>query len=169
METIYSFDPIADENSRILILGSIPGKESLCKQQYYGHERNSFWRVMFTLLDQPFTDDYDERKRALLDSGIALWDVVKSCEREGSLDANIKHPVINDFGGFFDRYPGIGQVFFNGRTAYHLFKKYVGFTFPGISFTYLGSTSPAHAIRFSQRIDDWRKILADKGGNDGIL
>lgn len=156
---IYSFDPIVNDNSRALILGSIPGKESLRKLQYYGHDRNYFWRVIYALMGEAYQQDYNERKRFLLTNGIALWDVVKSCEREGSLDANIKNPIANDFPTFFKCHPNIKHVFFNGRMAYNIFKKQVGFMFEGVMFTYLGSTSPAHAVKFEERIDDWHKIL----------
>lgn len=157
---IYSFGPIVDENSEILILGSMPGGESLRKSQYYGYDRNTFWKVLFDLFGEEFRQDYDERIEFLLRNHIALWDVVKSCERKGSLDSNIKDPTINDFRSFFNGYPKILRVFFNGRTAYNLFKKNVGFSFDGLIFSYLGSTSPAYAVSFSQRIKDWSQILA---------
>lgn len=144
----------------MLILGSIPGIESLRKKEYYGHERNDFWRIMYYLLNEEYVSDYSERVRFLIKHGIALWDVVKSCEREGSADTNIKHPVVNDFNGFFSSYPRIRHVFFNGRAAYKLFRKYIGFYFEsGITFTYLRSTSPAYAAVFERKISDWRAIL----------
>ena len=157
-ERIGSFAPVADSRSETLILGSIPGAESLRKQQYYGFERNAFWRVMFVLLDEPPTDDYEEKKRVLLRHGIALWDVIESCERAGSLDANIKNAKANDFASFFAAHPRIRRVFFNGQKAHNTFKRQVGMVFDGISFTALGSTSPAHAVPFEKRIADWRQI-----------
>lgn len=158
MQTIYSFDPIADENSRILILGSMPGGESLRKQQYYGYPRNNFWRIVFELMGEVFSEDYEEKKRFLLRNGIALWDVIKSCKRQGSLDANIKNAIVNDFPNFFARYPKINHVFFNGRTAYDIFKKHVGFS-NDRSYTYLYSTSPAHAVPYSVKLDNWCQIV----------
>ncbi len=159
MNTIYSFGPIADEQSRILILGSIPGKESLRKQQYYGHTQNAFWRLMSTLLDEPFHEDYEDRIGMLLRHHIALWDVIKSCERESSLDAHIKNAVVNDFASLFAAHPKITHIFFNGQKAFDTFARHVGFEFHGLSFERLGSTSPAHAISFEKRLKDWQRIL----------
>lgn len=158
MQIIYSFDPIVDNNSSMLILGSMPGGESLRKEQYYGYERNSFWRIVFKLMDEPFCKSYKQKKQFLLRNGIALWDVVKSCERQGSLDANIKRAIVNDFPSFFNEHPKINRVFFNGRTAYDIFKKHVGFT-DDRTYTYLYSTSPAHAVPFSVKLDNWRQIV----------
>jgi hypoxanthine-DNA glycosylase len=159
METLIGFPPIEDERSRILILGSMPSVASLKKGQYYGHPHNAFWRLMPELLGEPFTEDYGERKAMLLRHGIALWDVVYRCERAGSLDANIKNPQINDFPSFFSIHPLIRRVYFNGAVAYNLFRRYAGLSFPGITFARLGSTSPAHAVLFEQRLADWRQIL----------
>jgi double-stranded uracil-DNA glycosylase len=159
METLSGFPPIADSISRILILGSMPGEASLRKAQYYGHPQNAFWRLMATLLCEPFTEDYAQRTAMLLRHGVALWDVVNRCERTGSLDSNIKNPKINDFTSFFSLHPAIRRVYFNGQTAYNLFCKNVGFAFTGIAFARLGSTSPAHAVAFEKRIADWRQIL----------
>jgi TDG/mug DNA glycosylase family protein len=114
METLRGFAPIADENSRILILGSMPSVASLRKGQYYGHPQNAFWRLMPALLGEPFTEDYAQRTAMLLRHGVALWDVLKSCEREGSLDSNIKRPEVNDFAAFFDAHPRISRVYLNG-------------------------------------------------------
>jgi len=144
----------------VLILGSIPGIESLRKGQYYGHERNAFWYLIYALFGEEYQQDYGERTRFLLRHGIALWDVVKSCERYGSLDSNIKVPVINDFNWFFSTHPYVKHVFFNGRTAYSLFRKHVGFSFEGVTFTYLKSTSPAHAVAFEKKLEDWQQILS---------
>ena len=175
MEPLYGFAPIADKNSRILILGSMPSVMSLHRGQYYGNPQNAFWRLMEELLDETFHDDYAQRTALLLRHGVALWDVLRSCERAGSLDSNIKRPEVNDFTAFFDAHPRISRVYLNGGKAYALFKKHVGFTFPGIEFARLGSTSPAHAVPFEERLVDWRRILplarlkgADMDGVSGI-
>lgn len=159
METICGFPPIADMRSRILILGSMPGVASLRKSQYYGHPQNAFWRLISALLCEPFSEDYGEKTAMLLRHGVALWDVVHRCERAGSLDAHIKNPEINDFASFFSAHPGIRHVYFNGQTAYTLFKKNLGLAFPGVEFVRLGSTSPAHAVSFEARVAEWQKIL----------
>jgi len=159
METIYSFDPVVDSHSRILILGSMPGKESLRKHQYYGHTQNAFWRLMSALLNEPFFEDYQKRLDMLLRHDIALWDVIKSCERKSSLDSDIKNAAAHDFAAFFSAYPKVSHVFFNGHMAYNTFARQVGFEFAGITFERLGSTSPAHAISFEKRLEDWKRIL----------
>ena len=159
MDTIHCFAPIADSHSEILILGSMPGVQSLLKKQYYGHDRNSFWRMIYALYGEPYDEDYDRRVAFLLCQHIALWDVIQSCQRQGSLDANIKDPVINDFTHFFAAHPRISRVYFNGRKAHALFKQHVGFAYPGLQFDYLGSTSPAHAKSFDKKVAEWRRIL----------
>ncbi len=158
MDALCGFPPIADTRSRILILGSMPSEASLRKQQYYGHPQNTFWKLMPALLDEAFAEDYGERKAMLLRHGIALWDVLRRCEREGSLDSNIKKPEVNDFPAFFAEHPGIRRVYLNGGMAYSLFKKHVGFA-PGMEYVRVGSTSPAHAISFETRLADWRRML----------
>lgn len=158
MSVIYSFDPVVDTGCRTLVLGSIPGKESLRRRQYYGHAQNAFWRLMSALLCEPLYEEYGERLAMLLRHRIALWDVIRSCERQGSLDAHIRNAVVNDFAAFFAAYPRITRVFFNGQAAYQTFARAVGFDFEGISFERLGSTSPAHAISFEKRLADWSRL-----------
>ncbi|WPV65956.1 DNA-deoxyinosine glycosylase [Chitinophaga sp. LS1] len=82
-----AFSPIVDENSKILILGTMPGERSLQQQQYYGHKGNQFWKLIFTLVDKPLSDNYEDKKRLLLNKGIALWDVLEYCERTSSADS----------------------------------------------------------------------------------
>jgi len=90
---IYSFEPIADEKCKVLILGTMPGVMSLKKQQYYGYDRNAFWRIMYALFDLVPDDDYERRKHFVLEHHIAVWDVLMACEREGSSDSDIKNPI----------------------------------------------------------------------------
>ena len=103
MSTVTGFPPIADNNAIILILGSMPSIKSLEQQQYYAHPRNSFWFIMTTLLGDKSDLDYAERKALLLHNKIALWDVLNTCQRKGSLDSSIKNEtiVVNDFNKFF--------------------------------------------------------------------
>ena len=159
MDTIHCFSPVVDSRSEKLILGSMPGAESLRKQQYYGHERNSFWRVIYALFDMPYDDDYDRRTQFLLRHHIALWDVIGRCRRQGSLDSSIRQPQVNDFAAFFTAHPRIKHVYFNGRKAYSLFEKNVGFGNTHLQYTYLWSTSPAHAKPFEQKVENWRQLL----------
>lgn len=158
MPVVRSFPPIVDSNSRILILGSMPGQESLRKQQYYAHPRNQFWKIIFTLFEEPIEESYSKRIAFLRDRGIALWDVINVCFREGSLDSSIKEEKVNDFKAFFSQYPNIKYVYFNGVKAYETFRKKIGFDFPGLTFKKLPSTSPANAVKFEIKLREWAEI-----------
>lgn len=163
MSDIESFPPIADARARILILGSIPGAASLQAQQYYAHPRNQFWPILGELLGFDPAADYAVKTQALRDAGIALWDVVKSCHRPGSLDSNIaKHSVVtNDFAGFLREHTKIGTVFFNGATAEQTFRRLVlpSLNAEDLHLRRLPSTSPAHAgLNFSQKLVSWRVV-----------
>lgn len=165
MSDIRSFPPIADENARILILGSIPGKASLAAGEYYAHPRNQFWPIMAELLGLGVLTDYSCKTKALIASHIALWDVMQSCYRSGSLDAAIDKEsiVVNDFSTFFNRHSRINRVFFNGTAAEQAFRRLVLPTLEltAVTFYRLPSTSPAHAaMNLQQKLDFWRQILA---------
>ncbi|MGZ5000921.1 MAG: DNA-deoxyinosine glycosylase [Methylomonas sp.] len=164
MTEVFSFPPIAGKGARILILGSMPGKVSLEAHQYYAHPRNLFWPIMGELVGAYPGLDYPERTRILIANGIALWDVLKSCRRPGSLDANIDKSsmVINDFKAFFEAHPQIKRVFFNGATAEHGFRRHVlpDLSAEGLAFRRLPSTSPAHAaLSYQQKLEIWRVII----------
>ncbi|WP_031434502.1 DNA-deoxyinosine glycosylase [Methylomarinum vadi] len=163
---IKGFAPIADAGAKIVILGSMPSIASLQKQQYYGHRRNAFWPIMLELFSGPGDADYRQRQQLLLANHVALWDVLHSCQRSGSLDSNIAEESIktNDFIGFFKRHPAIKQVFFNGALAEKVYKKQVlpmlGEEFAYLQYRRLPSTSPAHAaMNLAQKCDAWRLIL----------
>jgi len=160
---IYSFEPIIDENCKILILGTMPGVMSLKKQQYYGHERNDFWRIIYALFGLQPDSIYEDRKAFLLEKRIALWDVLKACEREGSSDSDIKNPVPNDFASLYNSYPGIKSVCFNGGPAERLYNRFVektGKAESERSFYSLPSTSPAYTIGFERKLERWKLILS---------
>lgn len=143
--------PITNSAARVLILGSFPGRRSLEEQRYYAHGQNRFWRAMERITSMPSSAPYDERIAALRASGVALWDVLASCERRGSLDADIvrgsEEP--NDFATFLDAHPALRGVCFNGRAAAALFSRHVlpdtYWEDTGLLFLALPSTSPAHA------------------------
>jgi len=158
---IYSFAPIVDKGCNILILGTMPGVMSLKKQQYYGFDRNAFWRIIYALFGSEPDEDYELRKAFLLDHGIALWDVLKACEREGSSDSDIRNPEPNDFSGFFEMYPGIKYICFNGGPAASLYRRFV--TRQGIGgddkeMYILPSTSPAYTLPFDEKLERWRLL-----------
>jgi len=158
----FSFPPISTPHATILILGTMPGTKSLELQQYYGHSRNNFWRFMFEILDEKFSDDYETRKLILLKHNVALWDVLQFCDRIGSLDSAIKNEISNDFNSFLKNHPNIKTIVFNGQKAAALFKKNVQ-----LNKTYhlitLPSTSPANAGRtFESKLNEWKTILEHK-------
>jgi TDG/mug DNA glycosylase family protein len=162
-ELAYSFKPVINDSARILILGSMPGIKSLSEQQYYAHPQNAFWRIMATLFNFDVLVDYQQRLELLQSNGIALWDVLHPCKREGSLDAKIQADtqVANDFNGLFIAYPNIRAVFFNGAKAESYFKRYILPTLDQhlLHFARLPSTSPAHAsLSFEQKLEVWRVV-----------
>jgi len=155
MDLIRCFPPIVDEKSCIIILGSMPGRESLRKREYYGHPRNQFWNIIYSLFGREPDTEYPKKVAFLKEKGIALWDVIQSCYREGSMDSNITCEKANDFDWLFGSYPSIRHVFFNGTKAYDTFRKKVGFKYSGVAYTKLGSTSPANVVQFDRRLEEW--------------
>jgi len=156
-----SFPPIARPDARILILGSMPGLASLAANQYYAHPRNAFWPIMGELLGFPPQLDYPARTAALCRVRIAVWDVLYSCRRQGSLDSAIDDNtlVANDLAGFLAGHPAIRHVFFNGAKAESCFRRHIKLAMPEreIAFNRLPSTSPSHAGRsFEQKLLSWR-------------
>ena len=117
---------VVNENTRVLIVGSMPGVQSLEKQQYYGHPRNHFWPIIASITSEEIPESYAARIDLVKRHHIGLWDVIKTCERKGSLDSNIKHEVANDFEKLFVNYPQIEAIVFNGTKAFSVFKRHVG-------------------------------------------
>ena len=157
------FAPVADQHARILILGSLPGQRSLREQQYYAHPQNSFWRIMQALVGA--TGSYEQRCKALIDSRIALWDVLEESIRPGSMDADIKTETAacNDFDEFFAAHPELRLVCFNGQKAAQLFQKLVirDAEVVALRFEIMPSTSPAYAaMRYEQKLALWRRAIA---------
>jgi double-stranded uracil-DNA glycosylase len=165
MSNLDGFPPIVSKNATVLILGTMPGTASLLKQEYYGHPRNAFWPIMNALFAMAPELCYRERKEQLIDNGIAVWDVLQGCKRQGSLDSNIEMASIrtNNFEDFFTEYDGIKHVFFNGAMAEKLFQKYTLATlcnrFSYLDYRRLPSTSPAYAsLTLAQKTDAWKII-----------
>jgi hypoxanthine-DNA glycosylase len=160
MTTIASFAPIVDATTEILILGSIPSVKSLEKVEYYGNKQNQFWKIIFSIFKQESVPEYYKNKvNFLLQNRIGLWDVVRNCERKGSLDIAIKHQEINDFDTFLNEHPKITTLLFNGKTAYQFFYKKYGQT-KGITYYVMPSTSPANTIPFENKLNEWSLILS---------
>ena len=162
-----SFPPICHPDATILILGSLPGKRSLEAQQYYAQPRNAFWRIMGEFFDAGPELSYQERTRRLTRHAIALWDVVASAERPGSLDSSIvaSSVTVNDFHTLFETYRRIKLVCFNGAKAAELFLRRVLPELNGdcahIGYERLPSTSPAHAaMPFEKKLERWSIVKA---------
>jgi len=164
-----SFEPVADATARILILGSLPGRESIVQKQYYAKPQNSFWKIMGDLIGAGREVDYLARLQVLKIHHIALWDVYKSAFRPGSLDSAIQRDgaTINDFVTLFKRCPKIERICFNGRKAEKEFLKLVmpnlqENSMHDIQMQCLPSTSPAHAsISYEIKLAQWRKALGE--------
>ncbi len=166
MSLVTSFLPLSRPGAKALVLGSMPGVASLAAQQYYAHPRNHFWPIMAEIAGFDAAAPYGQRVEALTRSGIAVWDVLQSCVRSGSLDSAIEagSRIPNDFAAFFAEYPGITRVYFNGIEAQNSFTRHVlpGLTLPGIQTMRLPSTSPAHAVAFAKKLAAWRAALVDQ-------
>ncbi len=163
---ITSFPPAISVDACTLILGSMPGEESLRSQQYYAHPRNAFWRILASLGGSEPGASYEKRLEMLTAHRLALWDVLHSCRRAGSLDSAIQKSSVqaNDFKGIFTQNPNIRRIFFNGAFAEKSYQKHVlPFLSSGhadIPMLRLPSTSPAHAgLRYEDKLDAWRAIL----------
>ncbi len=151
--------PIADSKSKVLILGSMPGEESLSKQEYYAHPRNLFWKIIATITGSQLPESYSKKKELLLQSNIAIWDVCEVCIREGSLDSKIVDENPNDLETFLEKHPMINRIAFNGRKSSDLFDKYF---IRKVDFNYfiLPSSSPANAgISWGVKLAEWSKII----------
>lgn len=166
MNLLTSFQPIIDERSRVLILGSMPGIESLRLQQYYANPRNQFWKILYELFETPVSQVYEERISFIKSKKIAVWDVIENCYREGSLDSKIREEKVNDFSALFKAYPDILTVLFNGGKAYEIYKRWIGFgTSSNLTFHKLTSSSPANTKRYEEKLKEWEVIkgLANYG------
>lgn len=167
---IQSFPPLARADAKCLVLGSIPGIRSLTEQQYYAHPQNAFWRIFAELLGFDAAAPYAARCAALTGGGIALWDVLASCRRPGSLDSSVEQDSIaaNDIAGFLDAHAAVSAIYFNGALAEKTFRRHVLPTLPAarqaIHRLRLPSTSPAHAgLRLEDKLAAWRCVAETAG------
>lgn len=165
------FAPLAGSGAKLLILGSLPGQRSIAAGEYYAHPQNAFWRIMGALFDAGPEHPYPLRAERLRRAGVAVWDVLESSVRAGSMDAAIEDAtaVPNDFAVFMGRYPRIGRICFNGRKAAELFERRV---LPGMpdgvcpARVTLPSTSPAYAaMSFEDKLARWARGL-DRADRD---
>jgi hypoxanthine-DNA glycosylase len=160
----HSFPPIIDTSSRILILGTLPGDESLRQQQYYAHPRNQFWRILAEIYHVPFPATYPDRVALVLQQQLALWDVVQHGDRVGSLDQAIRNATPNDFRWLFATYPHLQAIVLNGRKAHDLFERKVVTQqaldgLDRIPRLLMPSTSPAATLALSEKLRQWQTIV----------
>ena len=158
MRITHPIPPLYDGNSRILILGSFPSAASRKAQFFYGHPQNRFWRVLAALYEAPVPEGPEEKKTFLLDRGIALWDVIASCEIRGSADSSVRDTLPNDLTPILLG-SRVERIFTNGRLSGNLYARYQEKE-TGIKAVYLPSTSPANAaFGMEKLIDAWKVIL----------
>jgi hypoxanthine-DNA glycosylase len=159
MQKISSFPPIINENSKILILGSIPGIRSLEMQQYYAHPQNKFWKIICEIFNEEFTTNYQQRIEILEKHHIALWDVIDTCERKGSLDSEIRNEEANKIEELLRNFPNIKAIFCNGQKSHKNLQKILGKKFR-LPIIVLPSTSPAYAgLSYFDKLKLWYIIL----------
>lgn len=175
---IFSFAPVVDEESKILILGTMPSVKSLDKAEYYGHPQNQFWRIIYALFNEKLTslnksdsyessyessyeDLYEKKKQFLLDHYIGLWDVLESCEREGSSDSKIKDPIPNKIPELLTEHPKIKAIFPDSVKAEELFNRFIRNEIDTEKYVIhrLPSPSSARVMPFEEKLADWRIIL----------
>jgi hypoxanthine-DNA glycosylase len=163
--------PVVGPDTRMLVLGSFPGVASLARQQYYAHAQNQFWRLLQSVWPQqpqPGPQDYAGRCAWLLERGLGLWDVYDSCERQGSLDAAIRRPQVNDFAALRARCPQLRVLAHNGAESFrHADAALAALHLPGaapLQALKLPSTSPANAgWSFERKRAAWLEALAAAG------
>ena len=150
--------PVYDKNSHILILGSFPSVKSREANFFYGHPQNRFWKVLATVFGAAVPSTVEEKKAFLLEHGVAVWDVIKSCDIVGSSDSSIKNAEPNDLREILNN-ADIRQIFVNGKTAEQYYKKYIEKEI-GRKAICLPSTSPANAAWNVERlVTEWRQII----------
>lgn len=160
MPTVEGFDPIIDHAARVLILGSMPSIESLRKKEYYANPRNQFWKIIYSIFDSVLAIAYAERVSSMQEKRIALWDVIKRCDREGSSDSKITMVCVNDFISLLATYPEVKYICFNGQKAFDTFRKEVKLnTSSKVILRMLPSSSPANArMSIDTKIRKWALI-----------
>ncbi len=153
----HEFEPVYDENSDILILGTFPSVKSREQNFYYGHPQNRFWKVISGLFKEEIPKTIDEKKTLLLKHRIAIWDVVSECDIYGSSDSSITNVVPAKLSIILDHAP-VRKIFANGSKAYELYMKYT-YSLVNRDIVKLPSTSPANAVYNIERLmEEWKKI-----------
>ncbi len=155
--TLHTIEPVWDKNSKVLILGSFPSVKSREEGFYYGHKQNRFWKVIASVCNCSVPENIQDKKKMLLSNGIAVWDVVHSCDIVGSSDNSIKNVVPNDIGIIIEN-SKVERIFTNGKKADELYSKYIEQSV-GITAVCLPSTSPANAVWTLEKLcAEWQQI-----------
>ena len=154
----HTFDPVFNADSKILILGSFPSVKSRENNFFYGHPQNRFWKVMANVLDWKVPSTIEEKKTMLLSNHVAVWDVIASCNIQGSSDTSIKDVVVNDFSKILEN-SKVERIYVNGGKAYELYHKYAE-KVTGIKAVKLPSTSPANAAWSLEKLTKiWKETI----------
>lgn len=156
----HCFPPVTRGDTRLLVLGSLPGRVSLDRQQYYAHPRNQFWRLIGAVIGRELAQfPYEDRLEALLDSRIGLWDTVAAATRHGSLDQNIRLHAVSELAELAATLPELRAVGFNGGTSARIGRRQLAGV-ETITLVDLPSSSPAYTIPFERKLNSWLKLRA---------
>ena len=156
MERKQCFAPVVDVNTRLLVLGSLPGEKSLAQAQYYAHPQNRFWMLISAVIGTDLVPlPYEERLQTLLRHGVGVWDVVAQAHRTGSLDSAIRHRDDNDLPALLASHPRITAIAFNGGTAHKLGMKVLGEHAARYRIAALPSSSPAYTLAYAEKLARW--------------
>jgi len=163
-----SMEPVGSADAWLLVLGSLPGEASLAAQRYYAHPQNQFWRLLGQALGEPLAElPYERRLVRLYGLGVALWDVVGSAVRRGSLDQAIRDAAANPLSEFIAGHPRLRGIAFNGKTASRLGRRAIG-SLPGIELIDLPSSSPAYTLPFADKAGAWARLGALASGQENV-
>jgi TDG/mug DNA glycosylase family protein len=157
----HCFPPVSRADTRLLVLGSLPGAVSLARGQYYAHPQNQFWRLMGAVIGRDLVSlDYEARLAALLEAHVGLWDTVAAATRKGSLDADIRLHAASDLADLVATLPRLRAAAFNGGTSARIGRAQLGGS-EGIALVDLPSSSPAYAsVPFERKLETWLRLRA---------
>lgn len=163
-EIIKAFPPILPDKPHTLILGTMPGGKSLTANQYYAHPQNQFWRFMGDIYGADISYPYEERVHILKSKNIAVWDVIRACNRAGSMDSAIRNEEVNDFESLYSSFPSIELVVFDSLTAETIYnRKVIPTLSKKLTYARVPSPSPAYAkMRYAEKLAIWAEILGKK-------
>lgn len=152
--------PVIDKATKYLVLGTMPGEQSLLSQQYYNNPRNQFWKIIADVFnDKRAFENYNDKLTTLKNNKIGLWDVLDTCDREGSSDSNIENPTVNNFDKLFKEFPNIKTVIFNGQDSYDYFNSLVH-NKADKKYLRLSSTSSLNGHKtLAEKTQEWKKAL----------